>query len=95
MLLQKSFDDGIQSFGGGTLETNDALLIDDKNRRPRGDLPFLVDRSVEGSVPPTAPDQVFFPDHVLQFLTVFVTIDTQQDKRLIGMFFNERPLVRV
>lgn len=50
---------------------------------------------MDASIPPTAPDQIFFIHHVLQFLTVFVTVNAQQDKGLIGMFFNERPLVRV
>ena len=93
-LLQKSFDDGLQSFGRRALKPDDSLLIENENRRPRGYLPFFVNGSVDVFIPPAAPDQVFHSDHVLQLLVIVVTVNAQQSKRLISMQLNVRPLVR-
>jgi len=95
VLLEKRFDDGIQSFGRAAFEANNAFLVEHENRGPLGDLVLLVNRTVDVAVPPAAPGEVFFLDHFLQFLAIFVAVDAQQGEGLIGMLLDERPLVRV
>ena len=65
VLLEKRFDDGIQSFGRAAFEANNAFLVEHENRGPLGDLVLLVNRTVDVAVPPAAPGEVFFLDHFL------------------------------
>src|SRR5262245_50728646 len=83
--FQQLLDGCIQFFAQNFLVANDALRIDDIHAWPLGDVPLLVNGSVDGTVPPAAPGKIFLYDDLFDFVAVLIAVYTQQYERLAGM----------
>jgi hypothetical protein len=60
------------------------------------DLPLRLNRAGDSAcIPPAAPDDVLLFECLLESFPILIAVDAQQDERLIGEAFYERPLVRV
>src|SRR5205807_3398568 len=84
-----------QGFVMNILIADDALVVDHKNRRPGSDAPLLVDRTARSSIDPRTPGYFLLDQALPKLGTVFITVDTEQSKRLALHLSYERPLVGV
>src|SRR5262249_11940937 len=95
-LLEELIDGLVHLRLADVLEADDALVVEDVDRRPAGDVPLGGDRpGGAAAVPPVPPAQLFLLDGLLQGFAVPVTVDADEREGLALEPFHERPLVRV
>src|SRR5262249_11687906 len=78
------------------LVPNDALVIENVERRPALDVPLGRDGALRsGAVKPRAPGHFLILNDLLELIFALIAVDAQEDEGLAFHLLHERPLVRV
>ncbi len=84
-LGEQAIDGGVDFFGRDVLVANYSLAIQDVDRGALLDLPGGVNRAIDISfVPPATPGDLLFEQRPLEGLAIFIAVDTQENKGLVG-----------
>src|SRR5690606_9552139 len=96
-LREQSVDDLVHRFTPLVLGADDALVVEDVDRRPRAHVPLRRDRAAGalGAVPEAAPGDVLLLQAGREGLLVGIAVHADEGERLVCETLHERPLVRV
>lgn len=84
-LGEQALNRGVDFFGQDVLVADDAFVIQNMDRGALLNLPGGVNRAFDISfVPPAAPGDLLFEQRPLEGLAIFIAVDTQENKGLVG-----------